>query len=55
VKTVQAGNDLAGAVVICEVWSLAVALKLLIVPSRRYKRSINRFTNPNPVCGHTYT
>jgi hypothetical protein len=53
VKTQQAGKDLAGAVVICEVWRLTVALLLLVIPSRVYKWSINAFTNPNPVDIHT--
>jgi hypothetical protein len=34
VKTQKAGKDLAGAVMICELWRLAVALLLLVVPSR---------------------
>jgi hypothetical protein len=37
VKTQQAGKGLAGVVVICELWRLAVALKLLVVPSRVYR------------------
>jgi hypothetical protein len=41
VKTQQAGKFSAGAVVICELWRLAVALYLLVVPGRSYKWSIN--------------
>jgi hypothetical protein len=50
----QAGKCLAGAVVICELWSLAVTLKLLVVPSRVCKMSINPLTNPNTVYSHTH-
>jgi hypothetical protein len=49
VKTQQAGNGLAGVVMICELWRSPMALWLLIVPSRVYKWSINTFTNRNPV------
>jgi hypothetical protein len=48
-------KGLAGAVVICELWRLAVAVQLLVLRSRVYKWSINRVTNPNPVYSHTYT
>jgi hypothetical protein len=41
VKTQQAGKDLPCAVVICEVWTLAMALYLLVVPSCVYMWSIN--------------
>jgi hypothetical protein len=37
VKTQQTGKSLAGAVVFCELWRLAVALSLLVVPNRVYK------------------
>jgi hypothetical protein len=53
VKTQQAGKGLAGAVVIFKVCRLAMALKLLVIPSCVYKWSINPFTNPNPVYSHT--
>jgi hypothetical protein len=53
VKTQHAGKGLAGAVVICELWRLTVALYLFVDPSRVYKLSINQFTNPNPVYSHT--
>jgi hypothetical protein len=36
-KKQQGGKGLAGAVMICELWRLAVALQLLAVPSRVYK------------------
>jgi hypothetical protein len=52
--TKQAGKDLAGTVVICELWRLAVVLKLLVFPRRVLKWSIDPFTNPNPVYSHTY-
>jgi hypothetical protein len=55
VKTQQAGKGLASAVMICELLISAVALQLLLVPSGVYKWSINPFTNPNPVCIHSYT
>jgi hypothetical protein len=48
VKTQLAGKDFAGAVVICEVWRLAMALQLFVVPSRVYKWSINPISNPKP-------
>jgi hypothetical protein len=48
-------KGLAGAVVICELWRLAVALYLLVVPSRVDKWLINPFTNPYPVDNHPYT
>jgi hypothetical protein len=34
VKTQQTSKDLAGYVVICELWRLVVALQLLVFPSR---------------------
>jgi hypothetical protein len=37
VKTTQAGRGLAGAVVISEMWRLAVALYQLVIPSGVYK------------------
>jgi hypothetical protein len=46
VKTHQDGKDLAYVVVICKVWSLTVALELLVVPSCVYKLSINPISNP---------
>jgi hypothetical protein len=46
-------KNLASAVVICEVWKLATALKVLVAPTRVYKQSINRVTNPYPVYTHT--
>jgi hypothetical protein len=55
VKTLQAGEDLVLAAVICEVWRLAVALLLLVLPSRVYKWSIYPISNPNPVYSHTRT
>jgi hypothetical protein len=42
-------KDLAGSVVICELWRLAI---VLVVPSGVYKWSVNPFTNPNPVYNH---
>jgi hypothetical protein len=33
----------------CEVWKSALALQVLVVPSRMYKWSINPFANPNPL------
>jgi hypothetical protein len=41
VKTQQAGKCLEGAMVICELWRLAMVLQLLVVPSGVYKWSIN--------------
>jgi hypothetical protein len=55
VKTQQAGKDLAGALVNCELWRLAVALQLLVLTSCVYKWSVNPFTNPNPAYSHTHT
>jgi hypothetical protein len=46
-------EDVACALVICGVWRLAIALLLFIVMT--WKQSINLFTNPYPVCSHTYT
>jgi hypothetical protein len=43
---------LAGAVVVCELWRLVVALWLLVFSSRVHKWSINAFTNPNPFYSH---
>jgi hypothetical protein len=48
VKTQEAGKSLAGAVVICELRRLAVALYLLVVPSSVYEWSINPTSNPKP-------
>jgi hypothetical protein len=48
-------KTLSGTALICELWSLAMAMKFLVVPSRVHKWSINPFTNSNPVCSHTYT
>jgi hypothetical protein len=53
--TQQAGKGLEGAVVICEVWRLALALQLLVVSSHVYKWSVNPFTIPNPIEGHSFT
>jgi hypothetical protein len=53
-KIQQTGKGLAGAVVICELSRLAVALYLLAFPSRVLKWSLNPFTNPNPVYSHIY-
>jgi hypothetical protein len=53
VKTQQSAKGLACAVVSFTVWRLAVALQLLVLTSPVYKWSINPFTNPNPVYGHT--
>jgi hypothetical protein len=50
----QAGKCLAGAVVVCELWRLAVAPHLLVVPCCVYMWSINPFSNPNPVYSHVY-
>jgi hypothetical protein len=55
VKTHRAGRGLADAVVICELWRLAVALQQLVVPSHVYKWSINPYTNPKPIYSHTHT
>jgi hypothetical protein len=48
-------EDLACALVICEVCRSAVALLVLVVPSCVYKWSINPFTNPNTVYSYSYT
>jgi hypothetical protein len=48
-------EDLAGAVVICKLERLAVALLLFVLTSRVYKWSINPFSNPSLVYSHTYT
>jgi hypothetical protein len=53
VKEQQAGKGLADAVAICELWRLAVALQLLVVPSRVYEWSIHAIPNPNPVESHS--
>jgi hypothetical protein len=47
VKTQQAGRDLAFVVLICDLWRLAVALWLLVVPSLKYKLSIIQSTTPS--------
>jgi hypothetical protein len=52
VKPQQAGKGLVDAVVIRELWTLAVALQVLVVPSGVYKWSINPFPNPNHVYSH---
>jgi hypothetical protein len=41
VMTEQAGKGLMDVVVICELWTLAMALQLIVVPSRVDNRSIN--------------
>jgi hypothetical protein len=48
------GTAGAGAVVICEVRRLEVALCLLVVPSDVYKWSINPLTNSYLVYSHTH-
>jgi hypothetical protein len=48
VKTQHAGKGLASTVVICELRILAVALKLLVVPSGVFKWPTNRISNPKP-------
>jgi hypothetical protein len=53
VRTQQAGKGVESAVVISKVWGLGVALWLLVLPSRVYKRSIDPFTNRNPVYSHS--
>jgi hypothetical protein len=55
VKTEEAGKCLTGTMVISKLWRLAAALKLLVVPNRVYKWSINLFPNPNHVYNHPYT
>jgi hypothetical protein len=55
VKTLQAGEDLVLAAVVCKIWRLPMEILLLVVPSGVCKWSINPFTNPNPVCSHTHT
>jgi hypothetical protein len=52
VKKQQAGKSLAGAVVICELWTLAVAFFVLMSPV--YKWSIKQFFIPNPAYSHHY-
>jgi hypothetical protein len=46
VKTQQAGKDLAGAMVICKAWRLAMTLQLLVVPNRFVKWLTNPISNP---------
>jgi hypothetical protein len=46
VETKQAGKGLEGAVVIYELWRIAVVLKLLAVLSPVNKWSINPIPNP---------
>jgi hypothetical protein len=55
VKTKQAGKGLAGTVVICELWRLAVGLQLRVLADHVYKLSITSYTNQNPVYSHSYT
>jgi hypothetical protein len=45
----------AGAVVICKMWRLAVALQLLEVQCRVNKWSISPVPNPIPVESHVVT
>jgi hypothetical protein len=52
-KTSRLEKGLAGAVVICEFWRLAIALYILVVPSGVYKWLTNPFTNPYHVYSHT--
>jgi hypothetical protein len=47
-KTQQAEKDLAGDVVICELWRLTMAIKLFVVPDHMYQWSIYPFSNPKP-------
>jgi hypothetical protein len=54
VKTQQAGKCLAGAVMICEMWRLAVTLQLLVVPSCVYKWSKIHHPFQNPVDSNSY-
>jgi hypothetical protein len=54
VEKKQAGKDLMHAVVIFELKRLAVA-RLLVIPNRVYKWSINPFINPNSFYSHTHT
>jgi hypothetical protein len=49
VKTQQAGKGLACAVVVCELWRLAVVLQLRVC-----KWSVDPFTDPNAVYSHSY-
>jgi hypothetical protein len=49
IEDIAGGKGLASAVMICELWRLAVMLQLLAVPSRVHKWSINPFTHPYPV------
>jgi uncharacterized protein YggT (Ycf19 family) len=49
VKTQQAGKALAGAVVIYDVWRLAIALYLLVVPccvKKSIHQTISRLVTP---------
>jgi hypothetical protein len=48
VKTLQAGEDLVFAAVVCTVWRLTTAQYLLVIQGRVVKWSINPITNPNP-------
>jgi hypothetical protein len=48
VKTQQAGKGIKSAMVICELWRLAVTLLLLVITSRVYKWPINPFTSQTP-------
>jgi hypothetical protein len=54
VKTQKAEKSLAGAVVICELWRLAVALLLLVVSSRECINTRTQLSNSKPVYSHTY-
>jgi hypothetical protein len=49
VKKQQAGKGLAGTVVICELWRLAMALILLVVHILMCKWSINPICNPDNI------
>jgi hypothetical protein len=52
-KTQQAKKRFTDAVVICELWRLAVVLQLLVVPSDVYTWSKNPISNPYTVYSHT--
>jgi hypothetical protein len=51
VKTLQAGKDLAHAVVICKIWKAAIVLQLFVVTTCKW--SINLVIQ-NPGCSHSY-
>jgi hypothetical protein len=49
------GQGLAGAVVICELWRLAVAVYLLVIQNRVYKRLLSPFIKPDPIKSYSFT